>query len=115
VADPEGAGADADRDEIVSAERTGLAWGRSGLALLACLAVLAQRFFPLDTRADHVAAFLLLGAGGLGWAVSAYRGRGRSLMTGMGGTEAARRFRLVTASTVVVAIAGFVLGLFPPP
>jgi uncharacterized membrane protein YidH (DUF202 family) len=103
-----------DRDRVVAAERTGLAWGRSGLALLACLAVVARRFFPLDTRADHVAAFLLLGAGGLGWAVSAYRGRGRSLMTGVGGPEAARRFRLVTLSTVVVAVAGFVLGLFPP-
>jgi uncharacterized membrane protein YidH (DUF202 family) len=105
---------DRDRDEVVAAERTGLAWGRTGLALLACLAVLARRFFPLDTRADHVAAFLLLGAGGLGWAVSAYRGRGQSLTTGMGGSEAARRFRLVTLSTVAVAVGGFVLGWFPP-
>jgi len=105
---------DADRDEVVAAERTGLAWGRSGLALLACIAIVARRFFPLDTRADHVAAFLLLGAGGLGWAVSAYRGGGRSLMTGMAGPEAARRFGLVTVSTVVVAVAGFVLGFFPP-
>lgn len=104
-----------DRDEIVAAERTGLAWGRSGLALLACIAILARRFFPLDTRADHVAAFLLLGAGGLGWAISAYRGGGRSLMTGIGGVEAARRFRLVTVSTLAIAVAGFVLGLFPPP
>jgi len=105
---------DADRDERVAAERTGLAWGRSGLALLACLAVLARRFFPLDSRADHVAAFLLLGAGGLGWAVSAYRGRGQALTAGVGGPEAARRFRFITVSTVAVAVAGFVLGLFPP-
>lgn len=105
---------DADREEVVAAERTGLAWGRSGLALLACLAVLARRFFPLDTRADHVAAFLLLGAGGLGWAVSAYRGRGRAMTAGVGDADAARRFRFITASTVAVAVAGFVLGLFPP-
>ncbi|MGQ0802512.1 MAG: DUF202 domain-containing protein [Actinomycetota bacterium] len=104
-----------DRDRVVAAERTGLAWGRSGLAVLACIAILARRFFPLDTRADHVAAFLLLGVGGLGWAVSAYRGHGRSLMTGIGGVEAARRFRLVTVSTLAIAVAGFVLGLFPPP
>jgi uncharacterized membrane protein YidH (DUF202 family) len=114
VTDRERPAPDADRDEIVAAERTGLAWGRSGLALLACTAILARRFFPLDTRADHVAAFLLLGAGGLGWAISAYRGRGQSLMTGMDAPEAARRFRLATLSTVVVAIAGFVLGLFSP-
>jgi hypothetical protein len=107
-------GLDEDRDRVVAAERTGLSWSRSGLALLACLAVLARRFFPLDSRADHVAAFLLLGAGGLGWAVSAYRGRGRSMLTGTGGPEVARRFRLVTVSTVAVAIAGFVLGLFSP-
>ena len=104
---------DADRAPGVAAERTGLAWSRSGLALLACLAILARRFFPLDTRADHVAAFLLLGVGGLGWAIAAFWGRDRSFTSGRSGAAAARRFRLLTASTVVVAIAGFVLGVFP--
>ncbi|MGH9013320.1 MAG: DUF202 domain-containing protein [Acidimicrobiia bacterium] len=103
-----------DRDPGVAAERTTLAWSRSGLALLACVAVLARRFFPLDTRADHVAAFLLLGAGGMGWAVSAFRGSGRSLVAGAGGAVAARRLRLVALSTTAIAVAAFVLGLFPP-
>jgi hypothetical protein len=109
-----GATYDPDRDPGVAAERTGLAWSRSGLALLACLAILARRFFPLDTRADHVAAFLLLGAGGLGWAVAAFWGRGRSLTGGRAGAAAAPRLRFLTASTVAIAIAGFALGAFPP-
>jgi uncharacterized membrane protein YidH (DUF202 family) len=104
-----------DRDIRVSAERTGLAWGRSGLGVLACLAILAQRFFPLDTRADHVAAYLLLGLGGVGWAVSAYLGRTRVIGTGTAGAASGRRLRFIAASTVVIAVAGFVLGLFPPP
>jgi uncharacterized membrane protein YidH (DUF202 family) len=105
---------DFDRDPGVAAERTGLAWSRSGLALLACLAILARRFFPLDTRADHLAAFLLLGAGGLGWAIAAFRGRGRSLTGGRTGAAAATRLRFLTASTVTIAIAAFALGAFPP-
>ncbi len=99
-------------DSGVAAERTDLAWGRSGLALLACLAILARRFFPFDTRADHVAAFLLLGAGGLGWAVSAYLRRGRTLVPG---AATARRLLLVTVFTTAIALAGFAISLFPAP
>ena len=104
-----------DRDIRISAERTGLAWGRSGLGVLACLAILARRFFPLDTRTDHVVAFLLLGIGGLGWAVSAYLGRAHAIGTGTAGAASGRRLRFITLSTVAIAVAGFVLGLFPPP
>jgi hypothetical protein len=95
-------------------ERTGLSWSRSGLALLACLAIIGRRFFPLDTRLDHLLAFLLLGVGGLGWAVAAFWGEGRSLVAGTSGAAAARRLRIMTLSTVAVAVAGFVMGVFPP-
>jgi hypothetical protein len=103
-----------DRAPTVAAERTGLAWSRSGLALLASLAIIARRFFPLDTRADHVAAFLLLGAGGVGWAVAAFWGRTRSLLPEASGAAAAHRLRFLTWSTLALAVAGFVLGAFPP-
>jgi uncharacterized membrane protein YidH (DUF202 family) len=104
-----------DRDVRIAAERTGLSWSRSGLGVLACSAILARRFFPLDTRADHVAAYLLLGLGGVGWAVSAYLGRARAMETGTAVAASGRRLRFIAASTVAIAVAGFVLGLFPPP
>ena len=102
-----------DRDIVVSRERTNLAWSRSGLSLLACLAIVARRFFPFDTRADHVAALVLLGGGGVGWAVTLLLGQRASPVV-PGSSEAARRLRVVTVSTVAVAIAAFALGLFPP-
>lgn len=107
---------DPERDPGLATERTGLAWSRSGLALLVCLAIVARRFFPLDTRADHVAAYLLLGSGGLGWAIAAFWGRSRSLPAGVTGSVGATagRLRLLTLSTVAVAVAGFVLSAFPP-
>ncbi|HEX6311727.1 MAG TPA: hypothetical protein VF152_08875 [Acidimicrobiia bacterium] len=98
----------------MAAQRTGLAWSRSGLALLVCLAIIARRFFPFATRAEHVAGFLLLGGGGLGWAIAAYWGRGHSLTAGVGGAAAAPRFRLLTLATVAVAVAGLALAAFPP-
>ncbi len=104
-----------DRDIRIAAERTGLSWGRSGLGLLACIAILARRYIPPDTRTDHVVAYLLLGVGGLGWAVSAYFGRARAIGTGTAGAASPRRLQFIAASTVAIAVAGFVLGLFPPP
>jgi hypothetical protein len=102
-----------DRDELVSNERTSLAWSRSGLSVLACLAVVARRFFPLDSRADHVAALLLLGVGGAGWAVSLVLGR-RSQPVAPGSPESVVRLRVAAVATVVIAVAAFALGLFPP-
>jgi uncharacterized membrane protein YidH (DUF202 family) len=104
-----------DPDVLDAAERTGLAWGRSGLALIACVAILARRFFPPDTRADHVVAFLLLGGAGLGWAITASVGRRRAMATGTSPASSARRLALITVFTTAIAVAGFVLSLFPHP
>jgi hypothetical protein len=103
-----------DRDPGLVVERTNLAWSRSGLAVLACLAVLARRFFPLDTHADSIAAFALLGAGGGGWALGLLLSRRGGPTPAIGGSAGARRLRVVTGSTLALAVAGFVLGLFPP-
>jgi hypothetical protein len=102
-----------DRDIVVSAERTNLAWNRSGLSLLACLAIVARRFFPLDTRGDHVAALLLLGVGGAGWALTLFAGR-RAKPVPPGSPQFELRLRVATISTVAIAVAAFALGLFPP-
>ena len=102
-----------ERDRGLAVERTDLAWNRSGLALLACLAIVARRFFPLDTRVDHVAAYLLLGLGGLSWAFGLLLGR-RAAESARHGAPAAARLRVATGSTVVIAVAAFALDLFPP-
>ena len=104
---------DEDRDVVISGERTNLAWNRSGLALLACLAIIARRFFPLDTRADHVGALLLLGVGAAGWAVTLFLGR-RAGLPSSETAEIEGRLRVATISTVAIAVAAFALGLFPP-
>lgn len=100
-----------ERDERVAIERTDLAWSRTGLALLGCLALVARRFVPLDTRADHIAAVALLAAGGGIWAIMLLLARRAGPAAG---AATATRLRLVTLSTIAVAIAAFVLGLFPP-
>jgi hypothetical protein len=103
-----------DRDPGLVVERTNLAWSRSGLAVLACLGVLARRFFPLDTRTDSLAAFALLAAGGGGWALGLLLSRRGGPPPAIGGHAGARRLRIATGSTLALAVAAFILGLFPP-
>ena len=55
-------------DEGLSPERTELAWGRTGLALLVALGVLARRVWSLSGWLE-VVALTLVGVGGLVWLV----------------------------------------------
>ena len=87
-------------------ERTVLAWNRSALAVVVCLAALLRHVWPLRGTAQVVALALILGAV-LVWAISL------RIFTSAGvGAEdvhlGPRVFGLMTAGTLILATAGFV-------
>jgi len=102
-------------DPGMAAERTDLAWNRSGLALVVCVAVLCRRLWPLR-GADQVIALTAIALGAAAWALALRIGRAVS-----GGTRTRRgvlgggALAAISAGTVLLAVAGFVLGFFPPP
>jgi hypothetical protein len=95
-------------------ERIDLAWNRSGLALVVCLAVLLRRIWPLR-HGDQVVALASISAGAAAWALALYFGR--SLSGGVRhrrGMLSSGVLGLMATGTVLLAVAGFVLGFFPP-
>lgn len=95
-------------------ERTALAWSRSGLAVVGCLAALARRFVPLRTSADRVGAFVLLAFAGFSWAAALLLSRRRAGALDPRSGSQQRHLLLVTYSTVAVGLGAFLIGLFPP-
>jgi uncharacterized membrane protein YidH (DUF202 family) len=101
-------------DHGLASERTDLAWNRSGLAIATCIAVLLRRIWPLDATSRVVAlACISLGSGM--WALALLMGRAVSRPTGGERRSLSpARAGAITAATVALAIAAFVLGFFPP-
>jgi hypothetical protein len=94
-------------------ERTALAWNRSGLAFVVCMAVLVRHLWPFRGAAEG-AALALIAASGMAWAVAlavfSISGPGR---------VADLRPRpvilgLMAAGTVLLAAVGFGLAFFAP-
>jgi uncharacterized membrane protein YidH (DUF202 family) len=101
-------------DRGLARERTELAWNRSGLAVLAVVAILLRRLWPLNGYRS-VAALAFIAGGATLWASALYLSRrARSDTTGQG-TLAVPVARLLTLGTMVLAACGFVLGAFFPP
>ena len=95
--------------------RTDMAWSRSGLAVLACLAAIGKKLLPeLDRasgRALIVAALVIAGAAwmlGLLWARTVARPtlEGRAVIN-------PKTARLVAYGTAALAVAGVVIALLP--
>jgi len=100
--------------QTLALERTALAWSRSGLAVVGCLAALARRFVPLETSADRVAALVLLAFAGLSWAIALFLSRRRAgALDPRAGSQQGHLF-LVAFSTVAVGLGALLIGLFPP-
>ncbi len=107
--DPDG------RDPGLAAERTDLAWNRSGLSLLACGAVVARGITvgePVAGRAAAGTAILVLG--GIVWALGWWQARRRSRQGQARRVASPRDLLPVALGTAAVGFVAFVLGLFFP-
>jgi uncharacterized membrane protein YidH (DUF202 family) len=92
-------------DAGLAAERTALAWNRSGLAVVVCVAVLLRHIWPLRGTDDEV-ALGLIGAAVIVWSallafftLSRRKGDGYEPRT-------ANAFRLITLGTLLLALVG---------
>ena len=99
-----------DDDRGLAAERTQLAWNRSGLAVLAAVAIVSRRLWPIRGTTGSVVV-IVTAFGGLTWALGMFltrRASGRP--AGFQPVHA----RALTAGTVLLAGAGVALALTTP-
>jgi uncharacterized membrane protein YidH (DUF202 family) len=91
----------------LSEERTVLAWNRSGLAVVVCVAVLLRHVWPLRGT-DQELALGLIAAAVVAWAivlaVLTHSASRRDAYVPHG----AKLFRLMTGATLLLALVGFV-------
>jgi uncharacterized membrane protein YidH (DUF202 family) len=105
---------DADsRDPGLAAERTDLAWNRSGLSLLACGAVVIRGIARPPLTAGRVAVGLvILALGAFTWALGSWRVH-RSRTRGAR-TATPADLLPISLGVALVGIAAFVVGAFFP-
>lgn len=108
--DPEGP----PRDPGLASERTALAWNRSGLAVLVAVAVMLRRLWPLEGETT-VVVLVVMGTGALVWAIGMFMTRRSSLDREPSGVLTLTSGRMLTAGTLLLALAGFILGVLPRP
>jgi predicted permease len=108
-ADYEGAGVDSG----LARERTELAWSRSGLAVAVTVAVILRRLWPLSND-KAVLALVTIATGAILWAVGMQLGRHSRRGTNPEGALTMSTCRLMTMGTLLLAAAGFAVGLFLP-
>jgi uncharacterized membrane protein YidH (DUF202 family) len=107
-----GAGEDT-TDSGLARERTELAWSRSGLAVAVTVAVTLRRLWPL-TGDKAVVGLVLIAVGAAVWVVGMQLGRRARTLNDGTGVLATSTFRMLTAGTIILALAGFVTGLVLP-
>jgi uncharacterized membrane protein YidH (DUF202 family) len=89
----------------LAGERTVLAWNRSGLAVVVCVAVLLRHVWPLHGTDQKVALGLIAGAVVV-WAIVLAVLTLSSGTRGAGVPHGANVFRLMTAGTLLLAVVG---------
>ena len=94
-------------------ERTLLAWNRSGLSALICIAVLLRHLWPLNGTGSVVALIVIAVAAFVwGLALLAFTLAGGDRDESVILTRSV--FRLMTLGTVLLAVVGFVLAVVAP-
>jgi hypothetical protein len=100
-------------DPGLARERTILAWNRSGLAAVVCIAVLLRHIWPIHGAGQYVALGLVALAAIL-WAIALFM-LTRSFPDRDGNLIIRPRiFRLLTSGTLLLALIGLILAFFPP-
>jgi uncharacterized membrane protein YidH (DUF202 family) len=95
-------------------ERTALAWNRSGLAVVVCIALLLRHLWPLQGTGQYVA----LGGTAVAaivWAVTLLVFSISGADRGERGPRGAKVFGLMTLGTVMLAVVGCALAFFANP
>jgi len=105
-ADPDG-----ERADGLHAERTDLAWTRSGLALLAAFAILARRVWTAGPESEDALAVALLGLATIGWAVGILGWGLTRRRDADPGARSPRELLAVSLGTVALAAAGLVISV----
>ncbi len=101
-------------DDGLAPERTALAWNRTGIAFIVAIMALGRRVWPLD-EGNHGIVVAVLGLAALLFVgVLATSSRLATHSRYHGHTMPIRAFRLLSATTFALALAGFVLAFFPP-
>lgn len=99
----------------LAGERTDLAWSRSWLAMLACLAGLGKKMLPhfAEVRAESI-AFTAIAVGVVSWAIGLVWARSTAALTISGRPVAdARVLRIVAYGTAALAVAALVITFLP--
>lgn len=100
-------------DPGLASERTSLAWNRSGLAVVVCIAVVLRHLWPLRGT-DQLVALGTVAASAVVWAlvISALRVHRGELRHG--GPVGHRAFGLMTVGTLVLAAGAVTLTILAP-
>jgi uncharacterized membrane protein YidH (DUF202 family) len=96
-----------------SHERTDLAWNRSGLAFVVCVAVLLRRIWPLHGTEQFV-ALACISVAAVAWALALSVGRALWSRTSPRRAHlSSRRAAVITAGTLALALGALALALLP--
>jgi uncharacterized membrane protein YidH (DUF202 family) len=99
-------------DPGLAGERTALAWNRSGLAVVVCVAALLRHVWPLRGADQEVALGLIAGAVVV-WAIVLAVLTRWSRPRGTLAPHSEHAFTLMTAATLLLAVVGFVASFAP--
>ena len=97
-------------DEGRSHERTELAWGRSGLAVMVAVGVLARRVWTLH-GVPGVVGLSMVGIGALVWLAGMRISRDLHEVMVPHGMLGRHAFALISAGTIILALGGLVFGV----